>query len=203
MTDPTAHVLSDPATWVDTHGDYLYNFAISRLRDPIAAEDAVQETFLAALKAKASFAGASSEKTWFVGILKNKIIDHFRKQEKEIPTDFSEQPLPFEQEGSFVETGFSKGHWDAASGFAPADWGNPAELLEKKEFWEILKSCLQTLPTQMAKVFTLRELEETETDELTKLLNISESNLFVILHRARGQMRRCIELKWTGKGKTG
>jgi RNA polymerase sigma-70 factor (ECF subfamily) len=197
MADSIPHSLSDPATWVDSYGDYLYNFALSRLRDSVAAEDAVQETFLAALKAKESFAGASSEKTWFVGILKNKIIDHFRKQEREIPTDFSEEQLPFDQESQFLQSGLGKSHWDAAS--APSEWGNPSELLEKKEFWAILERCLETLPDKMAKVFALRELEETPTDELTQLLKISESNLFVILHRARGQMRKCIELKWTAK----
>ncbi|MHC4945232.1 MAG: RNA polymerase sigma factor, partial [Planctomycetota bacterium] len=78
-------LLSDPATWVDEHGDALYRFAITRLKDPEAAEEIVQETFLAALKAKDSFKGRSSERTWLIGILKNKVIDHFRKMSRERP----------------------------------------------------------------------------------------------------------------------
>src|ERR1044072_3112295 len=77
--------LSDPERWVDEHGDYLFKYALARLRDPAKAEDAVQETFLAALKGGKSFQGRSAEKSWLVGILKNKICDHYRKASRETP----------------------------------------------------------------------------------------------------------------------
>lgn len=196
MTDHETPEPLDPKQWVDVYGDYLYRFALSRLRDEVAAEDAVQETFLAALKARDTFAGASSEKTWLVGILKNKIIDYFRKMSREVPLDLSDE-LPYEREQMMAQSGMRKDHWDIENRLGPSDWGNPSEMLEKKEFWAILERCLDMLPKKMARVFALRELEETATDELTKLLQITESNLFVMLHRARAQMRRCIELKWT------
>src|SRR6266851_5898098 len=79
-----AGALSDPERWVELYGDYLFKYALMRLRDAAGAEDAVQETFLAALKGGKSFAGRSAEKTWLVGIMKNKIIDHYRKASREI-----------------------------------------------------------------------------------------------------------------------
>src|SRR6185312_7334693 len=82
--EPTpAAGLSDPERWVELYGDYLYKFALLRLRDAAKAEDAVQETFLAALKGGKTFAGRSAEKSWLVGILKNKIYDYFRKASRE------------------------------------------------------------------------------------------------------------------------
>src|ERR1041384_4093503 len=75
---------ADPERWVAEYGDYLYKYALIRLRDPFKAEDAVQETLLAALKARSSFGSRSAEKTWLVGILKNKVHDYFRKASREI-----------------------------------------------------------------------------------------------------------------------
>jgi RNA polymerase sigma factor (sigma-70 family) len=75
---------TDPAEWVDRYGDYLFRYAMVRLRDRPSAEDLVQETFLAALKDYGSFSGKSSESTWLVGILKHKILDHFRRQARDI-----------------------------------------------------------------------------------------------------------------------
>ena len=65
--------------WVDAHADYLFNFAIGQVRDAYTAEDLVQDTFLAAVKAQNSFGGKSSARTWLVGILRHKIYDHLRK----------------------------------------------------------------------------------------------------------------------------
>ena len=72
---PTA---ATPDDWVEAHGDYLFNFAIGQLRDASVAEDLVQDTFLAAFKARDRFSGQSSERTWLVGILRHKICDHLR-----------------------------------------------------------------------------------------------------------------------------
>ena len=97
---------SDPSEWVDRYGDYLFRYAMLRLRDRSASEDLVQETFLAALKSRGAFSGGSSEATWLVGILKHKIADHFRHQAREAPLedgDLREQPDPYPFDGS--------GHW--------------------------------------------------------------------------------------------
>jgi RNA polymerase sigma-70 factor, ECF subfamily len=184
---------SNPEVWVDQYGDYLFRYAMSRLRDRTLAEEAVQETFLAALKGKESFGGQSSERTWLIGILKHKIIDHFRKSSRELPL-FEEQ-LPYEQEESFRSTGEWVGHWTEQA--APGEWGmDPIKSLQQKEFWEALERCLSMLPARLAQVFILREMDEMSSDEICKTLNITESNLWVMLHRARAQLRRSLEINY-------
>ena len=182
----------DPSVWVARYGDYLFRFAMLRLRDRSTAEDLVQETFLAALKNRGSFSGNSSESTWLVGILKHKIMDHFRRQAREAPLedgDLREQPNP----SSFDKSG----HW--ASG--PTDWGgNPADLYREKKFLDQFTKCLAGLSPNHANAFTLREIEGAGTGEICKVLNVTETNLWVILHRARMQLRRCLETHWFKKG---
>jgi RNA polymerase sigma-70 factor, ECF subfamily len=181
----------DPSEWVDRYGDYLFRYAMLRLRDRSTAEDLVQETFLAALKARGSFSGNSSESTWLVGILKHKIADHFRRQARESPlevNDLREQPDPSPFDGS--------GHWTSG----PTNWGgNPADLYREKKFLDQLTKCLAGLSPNHANAFTLREIEGAETVEICKVLNVTETNLWVILHRARMQLRRCLEIHWFNK----
>jgi RNA polymerase sigma-70 factor (ECF subfamily) len=102
--------LSDPERWVEDYGDYLFKFALVRLRDPAKAEDMVQETFLAALKGGDKFAGRSAEKSWLVGILKNKVCDHFRKASRE--TSLTDMEFYRDEEGDkFIPDGLFKGGW--------------------------------------------------------------------------------------------
>ena len=181
----------DPSAWVDQYGDYLFRYAMLRSRDRSTAEDLVQETFLAALKDHSSFSGRSSESTWLVGILKHKIADHFRHQAREAPPgddDLRDPPGPSPFDGS--------GHWTSG----PADWGgNPADLYREKKFLDQLTKCLSGLPPNHANAFTLREIEGTDTGEICKVLNVTETNLWVILHRARMLLRRCLEANWFEK----
>ncbi|HZW35449.1 MAG: sigma-70 family RNA polymerase sigma factor [Deltaproteobacteria bacterium] len=178
----------DPSEWVDRYGDYLFRYAMLRLRDRERAEDLVQETFLAALKGRDTFSGRSSEGTWLVGILKHKILDHFRRQSLEVPlpgTDETDPPGgdPFNGVGHWVD--------------GPAEWGgNPADLFRQKEFLEQLTKCLSGLSPAHANVFLLREVDGADTKEICKELNVSETNLWVILHRARMQLRKCLEARW-------
>ena len=184
---------SDPSEWVDRYGDYLFRYAMLRLRDRSAAEDLVQETFLAALKNRGSFTGGSSEATWLVGVLKHKIADHFRRQALEAPledADLREQPDPSVFDAS--------GHWTSG----PADWsGNPADLYREGKFLEQFRKCLSGLSPNHANAFTLREIEGAETGEICKVLNVTETNLWVILHRARMHLRRCLETHWFNRSK--
>ena len=182
---------TDPSEWVVRYGDYLFRYAMLRLRDPSAAEDLVQETFLAALKGLGSFSGNSSETTWLVGILKHKIIDHFRRQAREAPLgdgDLREHPDPSSFDGS--------GHWISG----PTDWSaNPADLYREKKFIAQFTKCLSVLSPTHANAFTLREIEGADTGEICKVLNVTETNLWVILHRARMSLRRCLEANWFEK----
>ncbi|TAJ09327.1 MAG: sigma-70 family RNA polymerase sigma factor [Nitrospirae bacterium] len=184
-------VLSDPETWPDRHGDYLFRCALLRVRDKTLAEEIVQETFLAALKARGRFAGQSSERSWLIGIMKHKIVDQFRKTVRETPTeDLDRAGFDQDQAGDFDE----QGHWKL-DGRAPRAWpDSPSLELERKQFWDVLTHCLGELPPKMARVFSLREVDELSADEVCEALKISQANLWVLLHRARRHLRRCLEL---------
>jgi RNA polymerase sigma-70 factor (ECF subfamily) len=188
---PAQAVQVDPSRWVERHGDCLFGYALVRVRDASTAEDLVQETFLSALKA--NFAGRSSERSWLVGILKNKIVDLYRKTRRESPfTDL--EFLKDEQSDLFYQEGLHKDHWIADR--APVEWPEPGADLDRAEFWDVFHKCAGKLPKKVSQVFLLRELDDTDTAEICKLLDISPSNVWVMLHRARMALRRCLETNW-------
>lgn len=182
------HTLSKPKEWVDKYGDYLYSFAFFRLQDDILAQDLVQETLVAALKAKDNFKGTASEKTWMTGIMKHKIIDAIRKKYREIAVE--DKVADFRaRENTSEEKGMLKA--------GPADWAsNPEQLLNQKDFLAVVTVCLKELPDRPRKALSMRELDGETTSAICKVLNISSTNAWVILHRARVLMRKCIEAKW-------
>jgi len=194
---PAPPGLSDPEKWVDLHGEYLFKYALMRLRDPAKAEDAVQETFLAALKGGKTFAGRSAEKSWLVGILKNKIFDHYRKASWE--TSFTDLDFYADEESDrFVADGLGKGGWIHELG--PVEWSsNPGVSLDNEVFWKTFHDCAGKLPKNVSAVFCLREMDDVDSKEICAKLEISESNLWVMLHRARMALRRCLEINWFGK----
>jgi RNA polymerase sigma-70 factor (TIGR02943 family) len=188
--------LSDPERWVDEHGGYLFNYALARLRDPHKAEDAVQETFLAALKGGKNFAGRSAEKSWLIGILKNKIFDHYRKASRE--TSFTDLDFYADEESDrFASEGLGKGSW--IHQFGPQEWPNAGESLDNELFWKNYHDCAARLPDKVAAVFHLREVDGVESREICAMLKISEGNLWVMLHRARMALRHCLETNWFQK----
>ena len=194
--EPGRSGLSDPERWVDEYGDYLFKFAIMRLRDPGKAEDVVQEVLLAAFKSGQSFAGRASEKTWLVGILKNKIFDYYRKSSREISfTDL--QFYDEEEEGGFVPDALGRSAWN--HDLAPQTWPEPGESLDNDLFWKTYRDCADKLPKKAATAFHLREVDGVESKEVCALLSISDSNLWVMLHRARMALRLCLEKNWFGK----
>ncbi|HOP07175.1 MAG TPA: sigma-70 family RNA polymerase sigma factor [candidate division Zixibacteria bacterium] len=187
--------LSDPSKWVDHYGSYLYNYAYSRLHNRSAAEDVVQETFLAALKGRKNFAGESSERTWLTGILRHKIIDHLRRIYRDNPEPEGETSPGA---GAFRESGRWKGHWNPDR--SPADWGDsPERFLESEEFYRVLDECIALLSARTAAAFVLYQMEEISSDEVCKLLSVTPTNLWVMLHRARTQLRQCLERNWIGR----
>ena len=189
----TTSPLDDPATWVDEYGDFLYRYALSRVKNPIIAEDLVQETFLAALKARQKFQGRSTARTWLIAILKHKIVDYIRKKVREQTSDKIESLLDAAANDS-REMGFnSHGGWKNP----PAKWdANPTDIYEQKEFIDILYHCMGELPERQARAFMLREIDGLTTDEICKALGISATNSWVILYRARMQLRQCLETNW-------
>ena len=190
-----ARSLSSPDTWVDQHGDYLYRCAMLRVRDAEVAQDIVQETLLAALQARNSFAGQSAERTWLVGILKHKVIDYMRRASREKPFEDLERITADDDE----EHGFGDhGHWRNEH-VGPVDWAcDPRKMTENAQFWEVLRYCLERLPKRTAQVFSLKEIDGVDSDEVCKVLEVTPSNLWVLLHRARSRLRECFETQWLG-----
>jgi len=186
----------DPEHWVEEYGDVLFGFAAARVRDPAVAKDLVQETFLAAIKAKEAFAGRSSERAWLFGILRNKLVDYYRRQSREIAIRDLESPVP-EEEGAFGTGGPGKDGW--VMKLAPKAWATPEETLVSKEFQEALKNCLSGLPEKVAQVFVWREMDGVTSEEICKDLAVTPNNFWVMLHRARMGLRRCLEVNWFGQ----
>jgi RNA polymerase sigma-70 factor (ECF subfamily) len=202
MNDQQTHAtstLSSPEHWVKQHGDYLFRFAMGKLRDEATAEDAVQETLLAALQGQNKFSGEAAERTWLVGILKHKIVDLIRKKVREPTLLNVDEPMEFGQdevtEAMFDETN----HWAAPC----QDWGNPDKVLEQKRFWKILNECLKRLPPRLAMLYSLREISGMDTESICKDLNISSTNSWVMLHRARLGLKECFEIHWLGSVQEG
>jgi RNA polymerase sigma-70 factor (ECF subfamily) len=182
----TGRGLTDPISWVDAHGDYLFNFAVGQVRDKGVAEDLVQDTFVAAWKARERFKGKCSERTWLVGILRHKIYDYLRFACRERAVRCEEHSREDEEESmSWI-------HQTADECL------HPTRRLELAEFREHLEMAMGTLPPRIAQVFQLYEIEERPNREVCAQLKISESNLWVMLHRARKQLRTQLEGWWTG-----
>ena len=181
---------ADPDRWVDEHGDCLYRYALLRVRKPEIAEDLVQETLLVAVRTQDKFAGRSSERSWLCGILKNKICDHFRKLGRE--TNFTDLEF-FSDEHSDKFDG--ENYWVHERG--PSDWKPEGEeAMKRAEFWQALQGCLDRLPQRAAQVFMMREIDDVPSKEICKTLNISEANLWVMLHRARMALRQSLEMNF-------
>ncbi|HVV70430.1 MAG TPA: sigma-70 family RNA polymerase sigma factor [Verrucomicrobiae bacterium] len=193
LLNPSAAETTEPCDWLSAHGDYLFNLAVGQVRDPMVAEDLVQETFLAALKARDRFSGRSSDRTWLVGILRHKIFDHLRRICRDRPVRVDHDSGRNDQEA-----------WDDSVLWAhevAAECLEPSRRMELTEFRLALETALGKLPPRIAQVFQLYEVEERPNREVCARLNISESNLWVMLHRARKALRQ--ELKdWWHRGTT-
>lgn len=170
---------------VDLHADTLFAYAVTRLRSRDDAEDAVQETLLAAITAQHDFRGESADRTWLIGILRHKIVDRIRQRVR------SEQVLD-------TETGIDalfdeRDRWAAP----PQSWGDrPDRAMEQQEFWLQLERCVDGLPKRQAQVFLRRTLDDQDSGAVCKELGISATNLWVLLHRARIRLRACLEAHW-------
>jgi RNA polymerase sigma-70 factor (ECF subfamily) len=171
----------------------LLRFARLQLRDAGAAEDAVQETLLAALAGSDRFQSRSSYKTWLISILRNKIIDIIRSQSREP----SASSLADDEDGDdlLTESLFDRrGHWQP--GAMPGRWADPEASFEQQQFWAVFEACLDHLPARTARVFMMREFLGFDTGEICKETGISSSNCWVVLHRARLGLRTCLETRW-------
>ena len=178
--------MNDFRSRVEGERPYLLRYASLQLRDTQAAEDAVQETLLAALAGEAGFGQRASLRTWLTGILKHKIIDAIRKLSREAPAAGED-----EFDALFDE----RGHWIEM----PGAWSNPDASLDQKRFFAALELCLSRLPAKTAQTFMMREHMGLETDEICKELAITATHCWVLLYRARMALRECLTKEWFGK----
>jgi RNA polymerase sigma-70 factor, ECF subfamily len=184
----TVDAALDPEQWVDLYGNYLYRYTLNRIDDPDTAQDVVQEALMAAIQSFGRFQGRSTIKTWLVAILKRKIVDHYRRAGKHRNSD------DIEMVANHVDRMFTEnGHWRVM----PNDWNiKPDAVYEQREFMRVLYQCLGKLPARLAEIFMLREIEEMGTPKICETLSITESNCWVMLYRARMQLRACLETNW-------
>ncbi len=177
----------EPEQWLERHGDYLFRYALSRIHQREAAENLVQEALVAGFRARASFAGASSERTWLVGILKNKIVDHFRRH-------YRDRSLVEELTRRAPDPRFSRmGRWLKR----PETWADePSGPAQRNEFWDAFRTCLSLMPRAMAQAFSLHEIDRMDGRSICDLMSITPSNLWVMLYRARMRLRDCLTARW-------
>ena len=184
--------ITPPEKWVELYSDYLYGFAMSRLRNPEAASDCVQDTFLAGIKALERFDGSRDIKFWLRGIMRNKIVDQIRKSVKE-------NKVAIENEDEEILESF----WFKYSGIAttnPDPWQfNPRKYYDNSEFWVVFQDCIDQVKDPARQAFVLRVLEDQTTEEVCKVMDITPNYLWVLLHRAREQLKTLLEARWTGK----
>jgi RNA polymerase sigma-70 factor (TIGR02943 family) len=181
----------DPHKWVATHADYLYAFAVSRINDTEQARDLVQETFLSALQNAAGFAGKSSERTWLTAILKNKIIDVYRKKSSLLKI------IDKEETGHHNDDFFEEdnGHWK--TGHLPQAFGiEDKDHLITKEFDDVLKKCMEKLPVLWRAVFTMKHIDDEPTGIICAQLKVTPANFWVIIHRTKVNLRACLQKNW-------
>jgi RNA polymerase sigma-70 factor (ECF subfamily) len=182
----------DPNRWVEQHGDALFAYARLRLQDPVAAEDVVQEALVAALEAHENFDNRSSERTWLIGILRHKVLDHLRRSGRERPVgdmSLDEPPDP----SVFTDKGF----WRVRL----KRWGGPPDApAQRAEFLAALQRCLERLPPRAAQAFVLREMEDLSSQEVCEILGLSATQLWTTMYRSRMALRECLEKNWFRRG---
>jgi RNA polymerase sigma-70 factor (ECF subfamily) len=174
---------------IEAERDYLLRYALAQLRERDAAEEAVQETLLAALESLASFSGQSTLRTWLTSILRFKLLDFLRRKQKEQRFE----PLPEDlDESDFDGLYAPDGHWRE-----PVQaWGQPERELISRQFWDVFERCSQAMPRRTAMVFVMRELMGVEIADICKQLDITATNCSVMLYRARMSLRECFSTRW-------
>ncbi|MCA9035934.1 MAG: sigma-70 family RNA polymerase sigma factor [Planctomycetaceae bacterium] len=182
-----ASLLIDPDQWVDLHGDYLYRYAFARLRDTNASEEVVQETFLAGIRFQDRYNGRGTERAWLLGILKRKLIDHVRMRAR-----FNRDGVADDGSDPTQQLFDGKGNWKAGA----MAFDLPDQKVEQKELWEVVRNCLNHMPAGQADVFVLSVMENMESEQICRELDITPSNLWVRMHRARLALARCVGARW-------
>lgn len=170
--------------WVEEYSDYLLNFALSKIKNRDLALDFIQDTYVAALKNIDGFKGDSSPKTWLTSILNRKIIDYWRQQKSRKTKPMSH----FASEGS-EDTG-----WIADLGEVNQNSGESDIIFSEEQM--LLDDCIGKLPELWQGIMNAKYYEQKKGDEISKEFNITSSNMWVIVHRAKTALKDCLGDKW-------
>ncbi|MEO0445234.1 MAG: sigma-70 family RNA polymerase sigma factor [Verrucomicrobiota bacterium] len=185
----------DPSSWFVNHHSYLRNLALSKLRNPATAEDLVQETFLAAWKAREKFAGRAAERTWLTRILLNKIADFYRSRARKPTVAVSQLSTEEGSSDEILDALFLS--QDSPQGMSNTP-PQPSTATERAEFVALVERFLEEVPTQAAAAFRMRELQGLSTDDIVESLGITPNHLWVLIHRAKKALRKKMEAFWEG-----
>lgn len=175
----------------------MVKFARLQLSDNHLAEDAVQEALMGAIKNADAFAGKAAFKTWMFAILRNKIADILRKRQRRAevsPSQLTRQQGEGNEGEDLSELFDQKGHWYPDT--RPLPWQDPEASFKQQQFWQVFETCLNNLPERQARVFMMREFIGLDSEEICREVELSLSNLHVLLHRARLRLQQCLELRW-------
>ncbi len=179
----------EPEHWIDRYGDVLLNYALLRIPERDIARDLVQDTFVSALNTVDTFRGEASEKSWLFLILRSRILDYYKKKKEVIQSDLQGQDADDADDDFFDEKGF----WLPDK--RPQDWSTD-RAIASKEFMQVLDGCLKRLKAKQRDAFAMKYLEDLETEEICKELSVSSSNYWILIHRAKLQLRSCLEQTW-------
>lgn len=175
----------DTSQWVDLYADDLFSYAYYRVNSRALANDFVQETFLSALKAIDRFEAKSTVKTWLFSILKRKIIDYWRQQDARKTKAMSNYTSSDEEDSSWLEDFGAKG-----------DNAEVEDKIEQDELRQALLACIGNLSPKWKGIIIDKYLEEKDSEEICNEYEISPSNFWVIVHRAKAELKKCMEIKW-------
>ncbi|MEW5984816.1 MAG: sigma-70 family RNA polymerase sigma factor [Acidobacteriota bacterium] len=172
------------------HGSML-RFARQFISRADVAEETVQETWLAVLNGLSEFEGRSSFKTWVFRILANRARTRAVREGRVVPFADLVRAGDVGLEPDLAGRFSAGGHWSRPPGAWDAD--SPESILLRHEAMSRLEEALETLPASQRTVVTLRDMEGLTAEDVCNILDISETNQRVLLHRARTRLRRALE----------
>lgn len=179
-------------SWVNQFSDELYSWAFYKTSSKETAEDLVQETFISAFNKIDSFQGKSQPKTWLFAILNNKLIDYYRQSARTTKNNFH-----LKEESGFE---LSDGLFNTTENWIDKEihsiWEQDGELLDNPDFNLVMQYCIEDLPQKWKLAITSKYLSDHKTEFICKELNITSSNYWQIIHRAKLLLKKCLESKW-------
>jgi RNA polymerase sigma-70 factor (TIGR02943 family) len=197
IMDPKNNVINAPAlieSWVRLYTGNLYSWALFKTSNKETAEDLVQETFLTAHQQITGFRGESSPKTWLLAILNNKIKTHFRKKYRQTDVD-PDHFIATNDLHIFSQLFDEDDRWKDKE--KPMTWNaEEVQLLDNREFNMVLTSCMEKLPDHWSSAIQLKYIEQKKGELICQELDITPTNFWQILHRAKLQLRKCLEINW-------